>query len=195
MSIEIRHHSQHKSDACRALTPGDYTYRHQTAANKHLAIKRELSNALPKPYYKYDPQSVSGSCKYKLYHDRSTTNDRTVQNSPDTSNKHDYHTVQFPTLTTSQHLHWRAAEDFYEELIRISQLTRACVIPQVLSTEGIIRNKLHDTLKLRNIRPVLYILMQKGVVLGYMQDSLEVFGRTVYKKCLVTETSSCLRKS
>jgi hypothetical protein len=32
--------------------------------------------------------------------------------------------------------------------------------------------------------------MQKGVVLGYMQDSLEDFGRTVNKKCLVTETSS-----
>jgi len=75
------------------------------------------------------------------------------------------------------------------------QLKTAQLTPPVLSTEGIIRNKLHDTLKLRNIRPVLYILMQKGVVLGYMQDSLEVFGRTVYKKCLVTETSSCLRKS
>ena len=173
MSIEIRHHSQHKSDACRALTPGDYTYRHQTAANKHLAIKRELSNALPKPYYKYDPQSVSGSCKYKLYHDRSTTNDRTVQNSPDTSNKHDYHTVQFPTLTTSQHLHWRAAEDFYEELIRISQLTRACVIPQVLSTEGIIRNKLHESVKLLKLHPALHILKLKAVILIPFKDEAQ----------------------
>jgi hypothetical protein len=128
MSIEIRQHSQHKSDACRALTPGDYARRHHTAANKHLAIKRELSNAPSKLYYKYDPQSVSGSCKYKLHHDRSTTNDLTVQNSPDTSNKHNYHTVQFPTVTTSHHLHRRAAEEFYEELIRISQLTRACII-------------------------------------------------------------------
>jgi hypothetical protein len=36
----------------------------------------------------------------------------------------------------SPHHHRRAAEDFYEELIRILQLTKACLIPQVLSTAG-----------------------------------------------------------
>ena len=35
----------------------------------------------------------------------------------------------------------------------------------VLSTTGIIPYKLRDCLKVRNIRPVLYILMQKAVIL------------------------------
>jgi hypothetical protein len=36
----------------------------------------------------------------------------------------------------------------------------------VLFTTGIIRNKLHESLKLFNLRPGLYILMQKAVVLN-----------------------------
>ena len=55
--------------------------------------------------------------------------------------------------------------DLEEQLTRMRYLKTAHVIPPVLSTAGTIRNKLHDILKLRDIRPALCIRMQKAVVL------------------------------
>jgi hypothetical protein len=66
--------------------------------------------------------------------------------------------------------------DLKEELITIWQLNAACIIPLVLSItgiipinaihNGIIPNKLHDSLKLLNLRPALYIPMHKAVILN-----------------------------
>jgi hypothetical protein len=76
---------------------------------------------------------------------------------------------QFPTVNN---LHSAVTEklqkyaDLKAQLITIWQLQAACVMPLVLSTDGIIRNKLHDRLKLLTLRPALYILMQKAVQLN-----------------------------
>jgi hypothetical protein len=43
--------------------------------------------------------------------------------------------------------------DLKEELIRIRQLKTAYIIPLVLFKTGINRNKLHENLKLFNLRP------------------------------------------
>ena len=51
-------------------------------------------------------------------------------------------------------------------------------------TMGIIPNKLHESLKLLNLRPTLYILTQNAVIVPAVES---VFGRTVNKKCLVSE--------
>ena len=51
-------------------------------------------------------------------------------------------------------------------LITLWQLKIAYIIPSVLFTAGIITNKLHDSLKLLNICPALYILMLKAVALN-----------------------------
>jgi len=45
----------------------------------------------------------------------------------------------------------------------------AYVIPLVLSTKGIIPNKLHECSKLLNLRPALYILGQKAVIFNTCQ--------------------------
>jgi hypothetical protein len=71
---------------------------------------------------------------------------------------HDSH-ILHSTITERLHKY----TDLKEELVRIWQLKKACVIPLVLSTTGIIPNKLHDSLKVHNICPVLYTLMQKTV--------------------------------
>jgi hypothetical protein len=52
-----------------------------------------------------------------------------------------------------------------EEHIRIQQLKMACIIQLVLSTIGIIPDKLRDSLKLLNLCCGLYGLMQKAVTL------------------------------
>jgi len=52
---------QHITDACRALTPGDDTHRHNQVANivhQELPIKCELPKGTPMLYCKYMPQSM-----------------------------------------------------------------------------------------------------------------------------------------
>jgi hypothetical protein len=60
----------------------------------------------------------------------------------------------------------RTYRDLKEEVIRIWQLKIAYIIPLVLSTTGIIPYKLHESLKLLNLRPGLHILMQKAVIVN-----------------------------
>jgi hypothetical protein len=55
--------------------------------------------------------------------------------------------------------------DLKEELTRIWKLKTAYIILLVLSTGGIIPNRLYDSLKQLNLRPALCILMQKAVTL------------------------------
>jgi len=81
--------------------------------------------------------------------------------------------------------------DFKVELIRIWQLRMAYKIPLVLSTTGIIPNKLHKRLKLLNLYLSVYILMQNIL---YMPYSHKVFGRTVNEKSLVSEIHTPLNQ-
>jgi hypothetical protein len=55
---------------------------------------------------------------------------------------------------------------FKEKLVRMGQMKTDYTIPLVLSTAGIIPHKQHDSLKLLNLRPNLYILMQKAAILN-----------------------------
>jgi hypothetical protein len=56
--------------------------------------------------------------------------------------------------------------DWKEALISIRQLKSVCVIPLALSTAGVTANRLHDSLKLLNLRAAMYILMQKAAILS-----------------------------
>jgi hypothetical protein len=62
-----------------------------------------------------------------------------------------------------------------EELITTWQLKATYTIPLVISTQGIIPNKLHGSLKLLNCHPALYILMQKAVILHTCHIDRKVF--------------------
>ena len=61
------------------------------------------------------------------------------------------------------------------------------IIPLVLFTTGINPDTSHVSLSLLSLRPAPYILVQKAVILN---SRLTIFGRTVNKKCLVSETST-----
>jgi hypothetical protein len=56
--------------------------------------------------------------------------------------------------------------DLKEELTRIYQMNAVCVVPLLLTTMGIIPNKLYDTLNQLNLCPDLYTVMQKTVILN-----------------------------
>jgi hypothetical protein len=49
---------------------------------------------------------------------------------------------------------------------RIWQLNAVCIVPLVLSATDIIPNKLHGSVKLLIVRPGLYVVMQKAVLLS-----------------------------
>jgi len=53
---------------------------------------------------------------------------------------------------------------------------------------GNILNKLHQSLKLLNIRPAPYVIMPITVILNTCHVVLTVFGTTENKRCLVSET-------
>jgi hypothetical protein len=72
-----------------------------------------------------------------------------------------------------------------EEQIRIWQMEAFYIIPLVLSKVGKVL-KLHAILKLFNLRPALYILIQQAPILKYIPYSLNVFGRKVNEECLVS---------
>jgi hypothetical protein len=78
--------------------------------------------------------------------------------------------------------------DLKEELIRIWRLKTAYITQLALSKTGIITNKLYESLRLLNLRPALYILMQKTSILNTCRIVRKFFCRTVNKKCLVSET-------
>jgi len=56
--------------------------------------------------------------------------------------------------------------DLKEESARIWQLKMVYIMPLLPPTMGIIPNKLHESLKLLDLRPGLHILMQKVVILN-----------------------------
>jgi hypothetical protein len=73
---------------------------------------------------------------------------------PDSQNLHRTITEKVPKYT-----------DLKEGLISIWQLITAFLISFALSTTAIISNKLHGNLKLLNLRPAMYIVTQKAVIL------------------------------
>jgi hypothetical protein len=119
---------------------------------------------------------VLENSKYKLYNDRSIITDQTIHNNRpgivilDKTIKAAY--LIDVTIPNSHNLHSTITEklqkytDLKEGLISIWQLKMAYIIPLVLSTMGIIPNKLHESLELLNLCPALYILMQKAVKLN-----------------------------
>ena len=115
------------------------------------------------PYY--EPRSV---IRNSLYHDRITHN-----NSPDIvvlhkTIKEEY--LIYAAISNSHNLHSTNTDklqkytDLIEQLTSPLQLQTTYIIPPGLSTSGKIPNELHESLRLLNLRPGLYIVMKKAVI-------------------------------
>ena len=134
-------------------------------------VKYGLSEGPPVPYCKYEPQSVLEKSNYKLYYDRFKITDRVIHNNrPDVvvlkvTIKQAYladvgiPNANKPRSTITERL--QKYTDLKEELIKTRKLNAVYIVPLVLSTTGTIPNKLHESLKLLNLRPSLFFLMQK----------------------------------
>jgi hypothetical protein len=53
-----------------------------------------------------------------------------------------------------------------KRLVRIWQLKTASVVKLILTTMGFVPKKSHESLKLLNLHPALYILMQKAAIIN-----------------------------
>jgi hypothetical protein len=73
-------------------------------------------------------------------------------------------------------------------------INKTFIISLVLHTLHTFQHKLHESMKLLNLCPALYILMQKAVILNTCRI-VRKFMATVNKKCLVSDTNTHLRSS
>ena len=96
--------------------------------------------------------------------------------------------VLLKTLSRLQWLHHHREApkytDLKEGLISLWQPKMTCIIPLMLSTTGIIPNKLHRSWKLLNLCPALYILMQKVVILNMCHIVKEVLTKQWMRSAL-----------
>jgi hypothetical protein len=104
------------------------------------------------PYCKYEPQSVLENCICKLYCDWAITVDSLDILILDKTKEEEAYTIDV-AVRNSHNLHSTFTKkplkctDLKEELIRIWQLKAVYIILLVLSTVGIIPNKLRESLK------------------------------------------------
>ena len=144
--------------------------------NMMMMMMMIMSRRPPMPYLRYEPQSMLENSNYKLYYDMSIMTDQTIHYSRqdivilDRPIKETYLTdVAVPN---SHNLDRSITEkpqkyaDLKEEIIRMWQLKIAYKVSLVLSIICYIQNKLHGSLKVLNLSPALYILMQKAVILN-----------------------------
>jgi hypothetical protein len=130
------------------------------------------------PYFEYEPQSVLEKSNYKLYYIRPTVPDQTVHNDKPNTVTLDI-TIKKTYLidtaipnsnslhsTITEKLHIRVYTDLTGELTITWQLQNAYIMPPVLSTVGIIPNKLYKSLKLLSFLPAVYTVMQKALILN-----------------------------
>jgi hypothetical protein len=88
----------------------------------------------------------------------------------DSTTKHG-HSIDV-AIPNSHNLHSAITErlqkctDLKEELTSMWQIKTVYIILLVLSTRGIIPNRLHDSLKLLNVRPAVCILTKKIVIMN-----------------------------
>ena len=134
-----------------------------------------MSKRPPMPYFKYEPQSMLENPNYKLYYDMSIMTDQTIH-----YNRQDIVILDRPiketyltdvAISNSHNPDRTITEkpqkyaDLKEEVIRIWQLKMVYKVPLVLSIICYIPNKINENLKLLNLSPAVYILMQKAVIL------------------------------
>ena len=113
---------------------------------------------------------------YKLYYNRTTITDRTTHSSTQDTVILDKSIKETNlidvAIPNSRNFHGTITEklqkytDLKEELQESGNCKMAYIIPIVIFTKGIIQNKLYESMKLLNLCPCLYNLMQKAVTLN-----------------------------
>ncbi|CAG4919909.1 unnamed protein product [Colias eurytheme] len=169
---------QHITGACSSITQTDYKHRHdQVAAIIHqtLAYKYQLITEKV-PYYKYTPQIILDTADFKIYWDRTILTDKTIHhNRPDITlhdkkNKTVYLIdVAIPNTHNLNTTHTSKLTKYTDLTIELKsqwQVNTVKTIPIIISSTGVIPKTLHASLKILNLHPLTFILLQKAVILN-----------------------------
>jgi Reverse transcriptase (RNA-dependent DNA polymerase) len=169
---------EHIVSGCPMLCQTDYLHRHNQVANiihQKLAIKYKLLQTST-AYYKYKPEKVLDSKDFKLYYDRAVITDQTIHhNRPDIIiiDKKKRETIIIDVAVPLCHnveKTWIEKISKYKELaIEIKKMwkqTKVTVVPLIISANGIVPRKLHDSIKTIDLQPNIYIEMQKAIILN-----------------------------
>lgn len=169
---------QHITGACKSIVQTDYKHRHdQIAAIIHQNLAYKYKFVTQKvPYYKYTPDNILENNKYKIYWDRTIITDKTVHyNRPDISildkTKKTVFLIDIAVCNTHNLLTTHSEklakyEDLALEIKRQWQVNAVTTIPIVISTTGIIPKSLHASLKVLQMPPTTYVLLQKAAILN-----------------------------
>lgn len=169
---------QHITGSCKSITQTDYKHRHDQVASiihQYIAHKHKLISNFT-PYYKYKPQAVIDTDKYKLYWDRTILTDKTVyHNRPDITfydkaNKTVYLIdIAVPNTHNLTTTHTEKVTKYTDLAVEIKSQWRVQnvkTVPIVISSTGVIPHTLHTSLRILNIHNLLYILLQKAVIIN-----------------------------
>jgi hypothetical protein len=169
---------QHITGACPTIAQSDYKHRHDQVAaiiHQYIAFKLHLIKEKTS-YYKYTPQTVHDTPQYKMYWDRTIITDKTLHcNRPDIT-LHDKINKQVFLIDIAIPNTHNISNTYTEKISKYTDLaielktqwkvTSVKTVPIIISSTGVIPHTLHTGLKVLNMHPLTYQLLQKAVILN-----------------------------
>lgn len=168
----------HITGGCTLLAATEYTNRHDMVAriiHQEIAAKYHLVQEKG-PYYKYEPEPVLENEEAKLYWNREINSDKTIpHNKPDITLRKKISKETFlievsvPNSCNLDKKHFEKVNKYKplaEEIRQMWKQEKVLILPIILSVTGVIPNKLHDSIRILEINPNIYIEMQKSVIIS-----------------------------
>lgn len=168
---------EHIISGCTSLAAKQYTDRHNNVAKLlHNEIVRKYDTTAPIiPYYLYEPPPVVENDLCKIYWDRDIITDKEITNNrPDlvlTDKKNNTTYIIDVAIPLADNIDKKNAEKIQKYLALAGEIGRIWkqdvvrILPIVIGATGEIPHKLFESLKELNIKPSIYLQMQKAVLL------------------------------
>ena len=170
---------RHITSGCSSLATTEYLYRHNVVAkiiHQQLALDRELLSGPPKPYFKYNPETILENDRFKMTWDHPVLTDRMVgANRPDIvlvdklNKKAFFIDITIPydeNICKAEQDKIQKYFDLSYEYAQIWHIERPAIIPIVISTNGVIPKTLKTHLITLNLNVWLEGYIQKAVILA-----------------------------
>ena len=151
-------------------------------------MKRIVGESKGTPYYKYDPESIVETERYRIYWDRTVRTDReAIHNRPDiivldkqekTAQLIDVAIPGTHNVKSTYEEKKRKYVELSKEIRKIWKIEKVEVIPIVISSTGLVHPQLRENLKKIGLLFEKYIIskMQKAIVIKVCSMVRTFFG-------------------
>lgn len=169
---------EHVTSGCSALANNEYTQRHDNVCKQlHQALMKKYEIiSEEQPWYTTQPQPVEENEQVKIYYNKSIITDRTrPHNRPDIvltikEKKITYLIdIAIPNTNNLEKKHAEKIEKYIplaEEIKQMWHQNTVQIVPVIISSTGVIPRKLHESLKMLQMKKNMYIQMQKSVIIN-----------------------------